>query len=270
MGRVYIGGEMLGGRYEIESYIDEGGMQEVYLARDRVFGREVVVKVPKNDSAVKRFKTTAVLSARVTHPNIAMTLDYFEEQGLAHLVEEYLPGGNLSDALMSHIEALDPHLVAKLLNHLSKGLAAAHHVDVVHRDLKPSNIVLNGDLSRFTPKITDFGVAKMAQEAMAIAVEGGASSITASKTAIGHLPYMAPELIEDAGRVRKPSDIWAIGALGYEMLSGTKPYGQGLLAVTAIMAAEPLTLPKFVSRSRDFRSLGCAVFTVIAACVKRD
>jgi serine/threonine protein kinase len=268
----YEPGKSLANRYQIDAYIDEGGMQEVYLARDSVFHRNVVVKVPKNESAVKRFKRSAVLSARVTHPNVAKTLDYVEENGVAHLVEEYLEGGNLSDVLVRAVEAVDPYLVARLLHHLARGLAASHGVGVVHRDMKPSNVVLQGRLEDkipFVPKITDFGVARMAQETLAQAVEGGQATITTSATALGMIPYMAPELIENPREVVPASDVWALGAIGYEMLSGRKPFGDGFKAVKGIMGDDDIETPHYIAKA-DFANIGTEVFEIVQACLERD
>ena len=272
MSPVYAAGKSLANRYEIEGYIDEGGMQEVYLPRDTVFHRNVVVKVPKNESAVKRFKRSAVLSARVTHPNVAKTLDYVEENGVSHLVEEYLEGGNLSDVLVRIVEAVDPYLVGRLLHHLARGLAASHIAGVVHRDVKPSNVVLQGQLGDevpFVPKITDFGVAKMAEETLAQAVGGGEATITTSATALGMIPCMAPELIENPRDVTPASDVWALGAIAYEMLAGRKPFGDGIKAVKGIMGDDDVESPLYIARS-DFASAGSEVFDIIGACLERD
>lgn len=271
MPKIYSkGAVLLSGRYEVLDYLDEGGMQEVYLASDLVFRRTLVIKVPKIDSAIKRFKNSAQLSARVTHPNLAKTYDYFEENGRAHLVEEYINGGNLSAVLTERVEAVDPFLVARILNNVAQGLAAAHHLGIVHRDLKPSNLMLSGSFQRFSVKITDFGVAKMAEEEIGFALAGGGGTIAASKTAVGHLPYMSPELIAEPSKVRRPSDIWAVGALAYELLSGIKPYGEGLVAVSRIMAAEPLVVPNYVQVSRQFNALGNQTFEIIVRCMNVD
>jgi eukaryotic-like serine/threonine-protein kinase len=272
LSRSYKEGYEVGDRYIIDRYLDEGGMQEVYLATDSIFNREVVVKVPKNESAIKRFKRSARLSAKVTHPNVAKTFDYVEQNGVAHLVEEYIRGGNLSDTVVRTVEAVDPYLVARLLHHLARGLSASHAEGVVHRDIKPSNVVLDGHLSDdfpFVPKITDFGVAKMAEETLAEAVEGGETTITTSATALGMIPYMAPELINDPREVVPASDIWALGAVAYEMLAGKKPFGDGFKAVGEILSDKDLKRPSYIDRS-DFEKAGDDVFSVIQACLERE
>src|ERR1041384_6157592 len=137
-------------------------MQEVYRARDVVLERLVALKVPQDARVARKFRDSAVISARVNHPNVAKTLDYFEESGgKFYLVEELIQGENLREVSVK-FERLDPHTVAHVLHHLARGLAAAHRVGVVHRDLKPSNIMVVGGLAFLGLKITDFGIAKMA------------------------------------------------------------------------------------------------------------
>jgi eukaryotic-like serine/threonine-protein kinase len=139
-----------------------------------------------------------------------------------------------------------------VFHHLAKGLAASHHATVVHRDLKPSNImVVDGELFNEV-KITDFGIAKMAEEEL-IAVEGGESSLTASNTAIGALPYMAPEMIKSIRKAGAPADVWSLGAMVFELLSGQKPFGVGYRAVPAIMEAKVPPLPSMIKSNREKR-----------------
>ncbi|MDR3571030.1 MAG: serine/threonine-protein kinase, partial [Candidatus Pacebacteria bacterium] len=171
-------------------------MQEVFRANDTLLGRQVAVKRAKNASADRRFKRSAVLSARVNHPNVAKTLDYVEEGSQAYLVEEFIDGFDLSRLLEEHMVALDPDLVARLLHHIVKGVSASHAQGVVHRDLKPSNVMISGGLAILNAKVTDFGIAKMAEEEITREVEGGNATMTTSKTVVGAIPYMAPEAIE--------------------------------------------------------------------------
>jgi serine/threonine protein kinase len=112
------------------------------------------------------------VSARVNHANVAKTLDYIEETQRANLIEEFILGKDLSRVLKENFARLDPLMAARVLHRLAKGLAASHHVGVVHRDLKPSNILAVGGERLEEVKITDFGIAKMAEEELAEAVEG--------------------------------------------------------------------------------------------------
>ena len=104
-------GQELLGRYRIESFLNEGGMQQVFKAKDLSFGRFVALKIPKNDSAERRFDRSARLSARIAHPNVAKTLDYFEEGGTPYLIEELVDGIDLGTFLETY-DPLDPHLAA--------------------------------------------------------------------------------------------------------------------------------------------------------------
>ena len=263
-------GDVLCDRYHVNGLIGEGGMQLVYEARDVTMDRLVALKTPKNSSGEKRFQRSATLSAKVTHPYVAKTLDYFEEYNSQFLIEELIAGDDLQAAIIRKLRFVDPFLAAKIIHSLAKGLAASHHVGVVHRDIKPSNIMVEGSYSVTAIKITDFGIAKMAEEELAEAVDGGEETITGSKTMIGALPYMAPEMIESPRAAGSPSDVWAIGALLYELLCGEKPYGTGLRAVPSILAAAPPQRPDFISRNPQFSPLANELFDIVLACLTKD
>ncbi|ANV83658.1 protein kinase [Picosynechococcus sp. PCC 7003] len=263
-------GDFIANRYEIVSYVDQGGMQEVYLAFDRVIKREVALKVPFNSSATKRFARSARMSAKVNHPNVAKTLDYFETDKHQYLIEEFIQGKNLKDGLLQRTNFVDPYLTAKILHYLAKGIAVAHEAGVVHRDLKPSNVMSTDDFNLTEIKITDFGIAKMAEEEMAEATAEGESSLSTSKTAIGALPYMSPEMIEDSHAAGKESDIWSLGAMVYEIVSGEKPFGFGLKAVKKILDAELPSKPTYLENKIQFKFLGDELFNVILSCLQKN
>ncbi len=166
-------GDTIGGRYRICKFVGEGGMQRVYLAEDSVLSREVALKVPKNNAANRRFHRSAVASARVNHANVAKTLDYFTEGDGQFLVEEFVKGKDLGRVLEEDVRFLDPLMAARVFHRLAKGVAASHRAKVVHRDLKPSNIMAVGGRRVLDVKITDFGIAKMAEEELENAVQGG-------------------------------------------------------------------------------------------------
>lgn len=263
-------GDVIGGRYEILQYVGEGGMQFVYLAKDQLTDRRVALKTPKNKSATKRFKRSAVVAAKVNHPNVAKTLDYLKIGDQRYLVEEFIEGKDLKAALLAETSNLDPYLAAKVLHHLARGVAAAHHAGVVHRDLKPTNIMIVGDYSLHELKVTDFGIAKMAMEELREAVDGGEASMTTSQTAVGALPYMAPEAIEHPSEVGPPADIWSIGAMTYQILCGQYPFGQGLKAVPKIIAAEPPDAPEFLTANPQFAPLAKEILAIALSCLKKD
>jgi len=263
-------GTMIADRYEITGAIGEGGMQEVYSADDTTFARIVAVKVPKNLSAEKRFKRSAILSARVNHPNVAKTLDYIPGPPKDYLVEEFVAGEDLRD-LADRYHRMDPFLVGHILHHLAKAIAASHHVGVIHRDLKPSNIMVSTEPWPVQIKITDFGIAKMAEDELVEAIELGVDkSITTSATLVGALPYMSPEFIDDSQEADKPADIWSLGAISYELMSGRLPFGSGLAAVPKIVAARLPKKPTVYGSSQQFGSFVDELWGLVKLCLKAD
>lgn len=263
-------GQTVGSRYLVESFIGEGGMQYVYKAHDKLLNRKVALKTPKNNSATKRFRRSAIVAAKVNHHNVAKTLDYVREEENRYLIEELIEGADLQNALMGRTKFLDPYLAACVFNQLARGLAAAHHAGVIHRDLKPTNVMISGGYSLDEIKITDFGIAKMADEELSDAAKGGSSTLTASKTAVGALPYMAPEAIETPDEVSHPADIWSIGAMLYHLLTGEFPFGYGLKAVQKILSNEILPAPSFLTDNPQFRFLASELLSISLSCLKRD
>jgi len=244
-------------------------MQQVYRATDLSFNRPVALKVPKNESAEKRFARSARMSARVNHPNVAKTLDYFEEAHRSYLIEEFIQGSDLGASFKKRFRYLDPHLSAHLIHHLSKGVAASHRAGVCHRDLKPNNIVVSDDFNLREVKITDFGIAKLAEAEIAENIQNE-TSITASKTLVGALPYMAPEVIEDHTLASMPADVWALGAMLHFFITGEPPYGVGLPAVPKILSAQLIEPPKFFVDAKQFRPLTNELWDIIQRCLQKD
>jgi eukaryotic-like serine/threonine-protein kinase len=271
IGTLHKAGDRIGsGRYEVVQYIGAGGMQEVYEANDRLLARTVALKAPKTPSAAKRFKRSAVASARVNHANVAKTLDYVEERDRAYLIEEFILGKDLGRVLEENFPKLDPLMVARIFHRLAKGVAASHHAGVIHRDLKPSNIMAVGGERLEEIKITDFGIAKMAEEELVEAWQGGDDSITASQTAIGALPYMAPEMIRAMRDARQPADVWSLGALMFELLTGEKPFGTGLGAVPAILEAKIPEVGRIGTTNLQFKSSAEELYQIIISCLKSN
>jgi len=266
MSHIYSTGDVVGGRYKVIRYISAGGMQEVFLAMDSVLEREVALKVPFNQSARARFDRSAMLSAAVNHPNAARTLDYVNVEG-QHLVEEFVAGENLGE-VAARLACFDPDASAWVLHHLARGLAAVHRHGVVHRDLKPGNIMLKGGLQFGALKITDFGVARMAEQEIEEAVATG--TVTTSKTAIGALPYMAPEVIDAPRTPTLPADVWAVGALAFQLLSGEFPFGQGFAAVPRIQAAVPPAMPAALQSHSQFSHLGREIHGIVLQCLQHN
>jgi serine/threonine protein kinase len=263
-------GQLIGGRYEILQYIGEGGMQQVFEANDGLLARTVALKVPKNPSAEKRFQRSATVSAKINHANVAKTLDYFEENNRGYLVEEYIDGKDLGRILKEDVPFLDPLMAARIFHHLARGLAASHHATVVHRDLKPSNIMVVDGKALTDVKITDFGIAKMAEEELLVVEGGDSSSLTASNTAIGALPYMAPEMIKSIRKAGTAADVWSLGALMFELISGEKPFGVGYKAVPAIIEAKVPPFPTVIGSNPQFKLVAEEIYELLKTCMRAD
>ncbi|MER5108815.1 serine/threonine-protein kinase [Providencia stuartii] len=254
-------------RYVVIKELGEGGMQKVYLALDTILNRHVALKTPKNKSASKRFHRSAVLSSKVNHPNVAKTLDYFTVEDREFLTEEFIDGMDLDQALLNTYTSIDPYLAAKIFHNLSKALSASHHVGVIHRDLKPSNIMVVGGISATSVKITDFGISKMAGDEIDGAAKEGEASITSSQTAMGALPYMAPEIIQSQMQVSKPSDIWALGAMMFRILTGQYPFGTGYMAIPQILSGKHVDYPDFIRTNMQFGPLAKELINIIEQCL---
>jgi len=265
--------DTVGDRYRVVRFAGSGGMQEVYEAVDLAFNRTVALKVPKNPSAKKRFARSAEMSARVTHPNVARTLDYMAIGETFYLVEEFVNGVDLQVRLNTEFQYFDPHLAAHMIHHLAKGVAACHHADVFHRDLKPSNVMVSKDASFRLIKLTDFGIAKMAEAEIDEVMEDATEeSITGSQTVVGALPFMAPELISAPREATKAADVWSLGAILFYLLFGEKPFGAGGLKVVARILNEDL--PPLASvvklKGKQFDPLVSELWSIVETCMRKD
>jgi len=258
----------VGGRYKAKKWINAGGMQHVYLARDQLFDRDVALKTPKDEIGSKRFETSAKISAKVNHANVAKTLDYLVDlDGRAFLVEELVEGNDLQEILDHHLPVLPPTTCARILHQLAKGLSTSHSAKVVHRDLKPSNIMIVGGWQFNEVKITDFGIAKLAEEE--IGAWANTHGSTQSKTVLGAIPYMSPESILDFKKGTYPSDIWSIGAIVYRLLSGSPPFGTGLKSIPSIIQADQPPVPNQIERVQ-FSDLGQDILSILNSCMSKD
>lgn len=267
---ILAAGATVGDRYTVEAEIGRGGMQEVYRAHDEILQRTVALKVPQDARVARKFRESAILSARVNHPNVAKTLDYFEDEGgLFHLVEEHIDGLDLK-RVISQFHRLDPHTVAHVLHHVARGVSASHRAGVVHRDLKPSNIMVAGGLAFRGLKITDFGIAKMAAHEVDEAVSGGEETTRRSRTVMNALAYVAPEVVDAPRTASMPSDVWAAAAIAWELLTGDPPFGSGLRALKQLFSGRTPTLPSAVSAHAQFGPLSRELADLILSCLNRD
>lgn len=225
------------GHYRILRQIGAGGMGVVYLAHDKRLEREVAVKVlppgrPADEVSRKRFRREALTLSRLNHPNVATIFDFDTAGETDFLVTEYIKGIGLDEKLAKG--ALPLREVTGLGIQLAEGLAAAHAQNVVHRDLKPSNLRLTSD-GRL--KILDFGLAMLVQPENDLA---RTMSLTSSQQVTGTLPYMAPEQLRGEPADHR-TDIWAAGAVLYEMATGKRPFPErnGPMLISAILNDQP-------------------------------
>lgn len=259
-------GTLQNGRYQVVRHLGAGGMQDVYVAHDSLLERDVALKTPKNKHALKRFESSAQLSARINNPNVARTLDYFTEGGRQFLIEELASGGDLAD-YRSLFDSLDAHIVAHILCGLARGVAAAHSADVIHRDIKPSNLLVGMSNGLPLVKFSDFGIAILAESEIREAVETG--NDTSSSTFLGAIPYMAPEMLKKDRESSMAADIWSIGAVAYELLSGALPFGGGVEALDRIRSSEALSRPGKIDKNAQMAPLAEEIFKIISSCMHR-
>lgn len=271
-------GRILIDRYRIERYINAGGMQEVYLAQDLKLGRHAVVKTPKDGATDKRFKRGAEMSARINHHNIAATFDYYEGSDITFMVEEFIDGVDLGQRLQREFYGLDPALAAHVVHNIAKALLEAHRSGICHRDLKPSNIMTSSDPNLASIKLTDFGIAKLAEneiEEEMKAFEKDESTLTSSNTLLGAVPYMAPECWSNWRGAGQAMDVWALGCIAYQLLSGELPFGSGraaIMAVAKLEASGVITLkePALMGRKVIFEPMEQDLWRLIRACLVID
>ncbi|TBU79705.1 serine/threonine protein kinase [Pseudomonas daroniae] len=252
-------------------------MQEVYYCRDHSLDRYTALKTPKAGVKDRRFRRGAEMGARVNHPNIAATLDYYENDNLTFLVEEFIPGLDLGHRLANEFFFLDPYLAAHVSHHIAKALREAHRVGICHRDLKPSNIMTSADPSMEFIKLTDFGIAKLAETEIAAEMELFAeneSTLLTSNTLLGAVPYMAPECWDDWKTAGMPMDVWALGCVIYHLLAGTPPFGTGRLAIANVLkyqaGAYSLSKPTWFGKHPDTNELQQNIWSVLVSCLAPD
>ncbi|MEK6226154.1 MAG: serine/threonine-protein kinase [Chloroflexota bacterium] len=206
---------LIGSRYELAARIGGGGMADVFRAHDRTLDRDVAVKLMRPAFAtdpefVERFHREAEALGAIDHPNIVRVLDYGASADGPYIVMELVSGGTLRD-LMRTRGRVDQYAAAEIVAAIADGLEAAHVRGVLHRDLKPDNVLLDGE---GRPKVADFGIARLA----------AATAITRTGEVLGTPQYLAPEQMS-GDVVDERADVYALGVILYEMLTGTQPTG---------------------------------------------
>lgn len=240
-------GLVLEGRYELTRLIATGGMGQVWEGKDKELDRPVAVKVLREEFAgeegyLKRFRAEARHTAALAHEAIA-GLDYGELDGRAYIVMELVKGRPLSDIIEENPDGLGEERVIAILKELSKALDAAHVKGVVHRDVKPENVLVD-DKNDWALKITDFGIARSNDQA----------KLTKTGLVMGTAQYLSPE--QAMGKqATSLSDIYALGIVAYEMLTGSRPFtgtSQVEIAMAQVKEAPP-ELPERINA--DLRRL---------------
>lgn len=213
---------VLNARYEIQSRLGDGGMATVFGGTDRVLGRRVAIKVlsphyARDRKAVERFRREAQAAAGLNHPNVVSVFDTGSDDGVHYIVMEHVEGRTLADVIGEE-GALPPGSAATIAVDVCRALASAHEKGMVHRDVKPGNVLLASDGG---VKVTDFGIARVAS----------GEPLTVTGSVMGTASYLSPEQAR-GGEVDERSDVYSLGCVLYEMLTGAPPFdGETPLAI---------------------------------------
>src|SRR5215469_401274 len=242
------------GHYKISEPIGSGGMGEVYLATDITAGRKAALKLlpvrfASDTDRLKRFQQEAHAVVALNHRNILPVYEIGKDHSTHYIASELIEGETLRQRLarggMQLSEAVD------IAIQIASALAAAHGAGIVHRDVKPENIMLRPD---GYVKVLDFGIAKLAESAFAEATADGAASMTLAETnlgsVLGTVRYMSPEQAR-GGHVDKGTDIWSLGVVLYEMLTGHVPFTGNTPEdiMSSILEKEPPPLAQYIARA---------------------
>lgn len=215
-------GKRLSGRYKILRVIGGGGMANVYLARDMILDRDVAMKVLRfdfsnDDEFIKRFRREAQSATSLAHPNIVSIFDVGEEDGIYYIVMEYVEGNTLKQYIQQYAP-LHPREALNIMEQIVSAIAHAHENHIVHRDIKPHNILID---PHGNVKVTDFGIA------MALS----STTITQTNSVLGSVHYLSPEQAR-GGMANKKSDIYSLGIVLFELLTGRLPFdGESAISI---------------------------------------
>ncbi len=207
-------GRVFDERYEVISKLGSGGMADVYLAHDRLLGRQVALKIlssryANDEQFIERFRREASSAASLNHPNIVQIYDRGEAEGTYYIAMEYLEGRSLKDIIVK-FAPLSPELIVSVSMQILEALRFAHRRDVIHRDIKPQNIIVD---SEGRVKVTDFGIARA----------GSTSTMTEAGSILGTAHYLSPEQAQGQP-VEAASDLYSLGVVMYEMATGQLPF----------------------------------------------
>lgn len=258
-------GDILGGKYKLIQRLGKGGMGVVWEATNEHTGRKVALKLisdPTEDLRARLRREARALGA-LNHPNIIEVYDVSETaEGEPFLVMQFLPGQTLGEMLSKKRRIEPPELAARIGRDIASALEAAHGAHIIHRDLKPANIFLRQDSatdeSSFTVKVLDFGVSKF--------LSGDEGPATMTGMGPGSPAYMSPEQVRFDKKLDHRTDIWSLGVVLYEMLTGARPFTG---KTSEDMMSEVLTAP-IPSVSSRVRSVPPALDAIVMRCLERD
>jgi serine/threonine-protein kinase len=251
------------GPYEIVGLLGSGGMGEVYRARDPRLNREVAIKVLPDGVAdakhLRRFEQEACAAGALNHPGILVVYDVGTDNGAPYVVSELLEGHTLRTRLEGG--PLPVHKAVDVAGQIARGLAAAHDKGIVHRDLKPQNIFITDD---GRAKILDFGLAKLMRPAPLFDEGREAAECTESGVIVGTVGYMSPEQVRGEA-IDHRSDVFAFGAVLYEMLSGVRAFRRdsAVETMSAILTEDP---PEIASSAR---AVSPALARIVRRCLEK-
>ena len=240
-------GRLMKGRYQVRKKLGAGGMGAVYLAEQVSIGRKVALKIlhgafAADEEFVRRFRHEARMAASLNHHNIVTVYDFDQgDDGSLFIAMEYVDGRSLSEIIKQEAP-LDIGRAVRLGWQIAEGVGAAHGVGVIHRDIKPDNIMVVGVGEKEEVKLMDFGIARLRDT-------GAMTRLTRSGVLMGTPAYMAPEQIEGGGEVSERTDIYALGLVLYEMLSGGAPFKASTPATVMVKQLREMPVPLRKSRS---------------------
>jgi serine/threonine protein kinase len=253
-------GRSLGGRYQIEALLGQGGMSAVYKATDPNLKRVVAIKLihahlSTDQQFIQRFEEEAAAVASLRHPNIVQVYDYNSDEGTHYMVLEFVPGETLQDRLQrlsTQGRTLDVNEAIKYILNICDALGYAHQRGMIHRDIKPANIMLDVYGQAI---LMDFGIVKIL----------GGTSHTATGAVLGTARYISPEVIRSE-QADQRSDIYSLGVMIYEMLSGQPPFrSDSTMSLMMMHLNEPVPDPRTLRAD-----LPTALVNIMLKCLEKD